>query len=262
MLAHRFRLVDDLKATFREHIFSPLRHNGRVERAAHHFWCALVRAYLGACHRLKVRGRQHIPARPPYVLAANHLSHLDALVLASALPGRLWDRVYPVAAEDTCFEPPVRAAFVACVVNALPIDRRRWGLHGLRELRQRLQAEACVYILFPEGTRSRTGRMGPFKGGLGMLVAGTDVPVVPCFLDGTFEALPPHRSWPRCGPITLCIGEPFTFPRLRNDRAGWEEVARATEAAVRRLRPGPAPAPRRERPSGRFGHSLWNGGAS
>jgi 1-acyl-sn-glycerol-3-phosphate acyltransferase len=132
----------------------------------------------------------------------------------------------------------VRAAFVACVVNALPIDRRRWGRHGLRQLRQRLLGDACVYVLFPEGTRSRTGRMGRFKGGLGMLVAETAIPVVPCFLDGTFEALPPHRHWPRCGKITLRIGAPLTFPGVRNDRAGWQEVARVTEAAVRRLDPG------------------------
>jgi 1-acyl-sn-glycerol-3-phosphate acyltransferase len=130
MPSHGIKLVDDLKAALRERVFSPRRRNGTIGRAAHHGWCALVRAYLGVCHRLAVRGRRHIPARPPYVLVANHLSHLDALVLASALPCRLWDRVFPVAAEDTCFAPPVRAAFVACVVNALPIDRRRRGLHG------------------------------------------------------------------------------------------------------------------------------------
>jgi 1-acyl-sn-glycerol-3-phosphate acyltransferase len=90
--------------------------------------------------------------------------------------------------------------------------------------------------------------MGPFKGGVGILVAETEVPVVPCYLDGTFRVLPPHQCWPRPGKITLCIGEPLTFPRVRNDRAGWNEVARATEAAVRRLIPDLAPARRCERP--------------
>jgi len=240
MSGHALRPAAGFTAALWEHVHSANRRNGSVERSAHWLWCAGVRAYLAVCHHLAVRGRRHLPAEPPYVLAANHLSHLDALVLASALPDCLRDRAFPIAAEDTCFEPEVRAAFVACVVNALPIDRRKWGLHGLRELRRRLLDESCVYIIFPEGTRSRTGQMGAFKGGVGMLVAGTPIPVVPCHLSGTFQALPPHRHWPRFVRITLRVGEPLTFPHVRNDRAGWDEVARVTEAAVRRLG-GPTP---------------------
>ena len=100
MQVHGIGFAHDVKTALREPVLSPFRRNGPIGRAAHRCWCALVRAYLGAYHWLEVRGRQHIPARPPYVLVANHLNHLDALVLASALPGRLWDRVFPVAAED------------------------------------------------------------------------------------------------------------------------------------------------------------------
>ena len=53
--------------------------------------------------------------------------------------------------------------------------------------------QACGYILFPEGTRSRDGVIKEFKCGLGMLVAGTDVPVIPCYLQGTFKALSADR---------------------------------------------------------------------
>jgi 1-acyl-sn-glycerol-3-phosphate acyltransferase len=222
----------------REHFLNPRPQGGPLAHAAHHMWCALVRVYLAACHRLEVYGREHLPHEPPYVLAANHLSHLDALVLAAALPWRLKDRVFPLAAEDTCFEPPVRGAFIACVVNGLPIERRKWGPHGLRQLRQRLLAESCVYILFPEGTRSRTGQMGPFKGGIGMLVAGTAVPVIPCYLDGTFRALPPHRHWPRCHKIILHMGAPLLFSDVPSNRAGWREIAARTEEAVRELAVG------------------------
>ena len=74
-----------------------------------------------------------------------------------------------------------------------------------------------------------------FKPGLGMLVAGTSVPVVPCHLEGTFEALPPHRKWPRFRKLTLRIGAPLFFSTVANERAGWEAIARATEAVVRGL---------------------------
>lgn len=76
-------------------------------------------------------------------------------------------------------------------MNALPIWRKNCGAHSLADLRERLLNGRSVYILFPEGTRTRTGAIGKFKPGLGRLVAGTNVPVVPCHLRGTFAALPP-----------------------------------------------------------------------
>lgn len=235
MPASNLSPVRGSRTALREYFLNPRRQGGPVSQAAHHLWCVLVRVYLAACHRLEIHGRDHLPHEPPYILAANHLSHLDALVLAAAVPCRLRDRVFPIAAEDTCFEPPVRAAFIACVVNGLAIERRKWGPHSLRGLRQRLLEESCAYILFPEGTRSRTGQMGPFKGGIGMLVAGTAVRVIPCHLDGTFQALPPHRQWPRCHKIILHMGAPLLFSEVPNNRAGWREVAGRTEAAVRLL---------------------------
>src|SRR5207253_1083373 len=130
----------------------------------------------------------------------------------------LRDKAYPIAAGDTFFEEPVVAAFAAAFINALPVSRKSAGRHALDDLRYKLIEERCVYILFPEGTRSRDGRMGRFKAGLGMLVAGADVPVVPCHLDGTFAALPPHRKRPRCERITLRIGEPLRFDKEGKDR--------------------------------------------
>lgn len=206
-------------------------------RVAHHLWRGLIRNYLASFHRLKVQGRENVPQDPPYILVGNHASHLDALVLASVLPSRMWDHIYPLAAKDTCFEPPSRAAFLACVVNALPIDRRKTGHKSLLELRRRLGEEPCVYIVFPEGTRTRTGQMAHFKGGIGFLVAETKIPVVPCFVQGAYEALPPNCHCPRLRPITLRIGSPLMFSEVRHNRRGWREVARQSEAAVRRLSP-------------------------
>jgi len=92
-----------------------------------------------------------------------------------------------------------------------------------------------VYILFPEGTRTRTGAMATFKPGLGRLVAGTSVPIVPCYLNGTFAALPASGTVPRWKKIDVTIGKPLSFSVTTNDRAGWELIAAATENAVRAL---------------------------
>jgi 1-acyl-sn-glycerol-3-phosphate acyltransferase len=77
--------------------------------------------------------------------------------------------------------------------------------------------------------------MMPFKHGLGMLVAETNVPVVPCSLIGTFDALPPNRQVPRPVRIKLVIGEALNFAAIANNREGWTQVAQSVESSVRSL---------------------------
>jgi len=102
-------------------------------------------------------------------------------------------------------------------------------------LRRKLQEERAIFIIFPEGGRSRNGSMMPFKHGLGMLVAETNVPVVPCCLAGTFEALPPHQKIPRPVGIKLILGDARQFASTANDRGGWSEIAADLETCVRDL---------------------------
>ena len=211
------------------------RENSLIETGLHHVWWPLVWCYLRLAHRLDIRGREHLPAEPPFILVANHESHLDALVIAAFLPARLRDHVFSIAAGDLFFETSVRAVLSASVLNALPMWRKKCGPASLQILRQRLVEDPCGYILFPEGTRSRDGTMGRFKPGLGCLVTESPVPVVPCHLHGTFQCLPPNRIFPRFYKIVLTIGEPLHFSSVTNERPGWEEVARTTEAVVRRL---------------------------
>jgi 1-acyl-sn-glycerol-3-phosphate acyltransferase len=212
------------------------RESGLVQTALHQIWWNLVRGYLSFGHGLKIIGREHIPVQPPFLLVANHSSHLDALVLAAPLPWRLRDQVFPIAAGDVFFETPAIAAFAAGMLNALPMWRKKCGPHALQQLRQRLLDEPCAYILFPEGARSRDGTMLPFKPGIGMLVAGTPAPVVPCYLEGTFAALRPETRWPKLGErITLRVGEPLIFDHVANKREGWEEIARETRRSVEEL---------------------------
>ncbi|MBR0683788.1 1-acyl-sn-glycerol-3-phosphate acyltransferase [Roseomonas eburnea] len=204
-------------------------------------WRAALRGYLAAFHRLQVTGRDHLPP-PPFVLIANHSSHLDALTLSAVLRGEAARRAHALAAGDTFFTSTLSSAFAAYAVNALPVWRKRTKSGELATLRERLVEDRLVYILFPEGTRARDGAMAPFQPGIGVLVAGTEVPVVPCFLEGCHAAWPPTRSWPRPGRLRLRIGAPLRFADLPATRAGWEEAARRCEAAVRALSPPVAAA--------------------
>lgn len=209
--------------------------DGLVAHSLRFCWWSAMRTSFTLFHRLEVRGTEHLPDSPSFVLAANHASHLDAMVLGAALPLRLRHRIFPLAAGDTFFETPVLAAFAANVLNALPVWRKSCGAHDIKALRRRLLEEPSVYILFPEGTRSRTGEIGKFKVGIGMLAAGTPVPVLPCYLQGTYDAFPPGCRLPRFTKLRLQIGPPLIFAEQENRRGGWQEVAQQLEAEVRRL---------------------------
>jgi 1-acyl-sn-glycerol-3-phosphate acyltransferase len=211
------------------------RESGLVESVARLAFWSGVRAALRLVNHLKVVGRENLPEQPSFLMAANHASHMDALVLGAALPLRWRDRLFPIAAGDTFFERAGTAMLVTVCLNALPIWRRKPGAHQVQALRQRLVEQPSIYLLFPEGTRTRNGRMLPFKSGVGMMVAATPVPIIPCYLQGTFEAFPPNRVIPQLHPITLRIGRPLTFDATPNTNEGWKQIAKEVEAAVHEL---------------------------
>jgi 1-acyl-sn-glycerol-3-phosphate acyltransferase len=99
-------------------------------------------------------------------------------------------------------------------------------------MRKRLTRDKEVFIIFPEGTRSRTGEMSAFRSGIGRLVAKTSVPVVPCYLEGCFRAWPPGRHFSKPLSVGISIGPPMTFEDCSDDRAGWDSIAKRLQAAV------------------------------
>lgn len=230
----KLRPARDFGLPFGRRLVSQNREFGLAATITHWLWRQMVRAYLRGFHRLVVTGRENLPA-PPFVMICNHASHLDTLTLAAALPARIADRAYPIAAGDTFFTSFAISAFAAYAVNALPLWRRHVKLEELQTLRTRLVEDGLVYILFPEGTRSRDGCMVPFKPGIGAFVAGSAVPVVPCFLEGAFAAWPPDRRFPRPTRLRLRIGPALGFADLADDRKTWATVAARCEEAVRGL---------------------------
>jgi len=231
----QYKPAQDLGLTEAERLRSVKRESGLIGFISQRIWWLWVCGILKVAERIEISGAERLPSSAPFVIVANHSSHLDVLVLATALPLRLRSQVIPLAAGDTFFETPAAAALATSMMNALPMWRKNCGHHAIEALRHRLISEPCGYILFPEGTRSRTGEMGPFRHGIGMLVAASNVPVVPCHLRGTFEAMGPGRKWPRRARIVLCIGASLQFTDIPNERSGWQTIAQQLELAVRTL---------------------------
>ena len=144
-----------------------------------------------------------------FVVVSNHTSHLDAPLILGALPRRLARYVAAGAAADYFFDVWWRRGLTSLFFNAFPVDRT--GLRGRRGMATSLLDEGVPLLLFPEGTRSRTGEMGAFKPGAAALCISRDVPCVPVGIVGASEAMPYGKNWPESGrpPIWIMFGEPL-----------------------------------------------------
>jgi len=174
----------------------------------------LLRAWLKVYHRLSIEGRDQLPAEGSYILVCNHTSHLDTLGLLAAVPLRQIHRTFPAAAADYFFSSLPRSAVSAILINALPFDRKLRGAESLTVCAELLKTPGNILILFPEGTRTTTGAMGRFRSGIGRLVVGTSLPVVPCYFSGGAAAWPKGRLLPRPRKLRLRIGKARTYEHL------------------------------------------------
>jgi len=185
----------------------------------------LIRGLLRVYLRFEILGAENLPNDKSFVLVANHSSHLDSVCLLAALPLSRLHRAFPVAAADYFFRSLPRSWFASVVMNALPFGRQ-WRVRESLSLCRSLLAEpGNVLIIFPEGTRSRSGALQSFKPGIGALLAGREVSVLPCYLEGAFRAWPKGRRLPRPRKVRLLIGPPRDFRG--------EEDASAVAAALR-----------------------------
>ncbi|HSU67923.1 MAG TPA: lysophospholipid acyltransferase family protein [Tepidisphaeraceae bacterium] len=196
-----------------------------------------IRTWLALYHRFGVEGIEHLPRDRSFVMAANHASHLDALCMLSAIPLRKLHRAFPAAAADYFFESVPRIALSVLVINALPFDRESHTRESLTVCRELLKEAGNILILFPEGTRSADGTIGTFKPGIGALLAGTDVPIVPCHLAGTHRALSKGTWLPRPRPIGLKIGHPLCFSDYATDRDSIRQLCNELRESVVGLAP-------------------------
>jgi acyl carrier protein len=177
--------------------------------------------------QLTVEGADHLASARPFVVAANHASNLDALVLALVLP----PPVVFAAIEGIAVNPMVRVFLRRLDVHLLGGGDRRRGPRHAQTLTGHVRAGRVV-VFFPEGRRSHATGLERFRMGAFTVAADAGAPVVPIALRGTRVILPVGTILPRRGDIEVTVCEPVT-----TERAGWAgavELHRATRACILR----------------------------
>jgi 1-acyl-sn-glycerol-3-phosphate acyltransferase len=195
-----------------------------------------LRAFFATYFRLRVRGRERIPKRGPFVMVSNHASHLDAVALSCALPVRQWHHAYAAAAQDYFFRGLFRSLAAVVFANAMPFDRHEDPKRSLELCADLLHVSHEALIMFPEGCRSGDGSLQPFRAGVGRLTAGTAIPVIPARIEGAFRAWPKGRAIPKPLRVTILIGEPRRYSATPATREGFLAVAEDLRQAVLELR--------------------------
>lgn len=196
----------------------------------------VTRGLLRIYNRFEIVGHENLRTNRSLVIVANHCSHLDTLCLLAALPLRKLHRAFPAAASDYFFKNVPRLWIAAVIANALPFARQTRVRQSLSLCEQLLANPGTILIIFPEGTRSTTGELREFKSGIGALLAGRDVPVVPCFIEGSFRAWPKGRRLPRPRRLRLIVGAPLNYRTRGRDKIEICAIAAELHQRVDELR--------------------------
>ena len=180
------------------------------------FFLLIVRPFLALVLGVNLRRAERLPQSGPAILAANHNSHLDTLLLMSLFPLSQLHRVRPVAAADYFLKNRFIAWFALNIMHILPLARRpKPGVAPLAHIEAALNA-GDILILFPEGTRGEPEKRSELKTGIAHLMEhAPEVPVVPIYLHGLGKALPKGEWLPVPFFADGFIGEALTWQGAR-----------------------------------------------
>lgn len=199
------------------------------------FFALVVRPFLVIFTGLRVHGREHIPDADPFILIANHSSHLDGVSLLALFPVSRLRRIRPVAAADYFERNPLVGWLSRTFFNILPIARR--DITAENDPRARMLGtleRGHSLVLFPEGTRGAGDEMGRFRSGVVFLIQSLpSVPVVPVFLENMGRSLPKGEFLPVPFFCAIRIGAPLHLTGSQ------EEILQALQDSVRGLEEGP-----------------------
>ncbi len=200
--------------------------------------CGVFAGLIGLYAKRTVTGAERLDALDgPAIFVANHASHADTPVILRSLPGAYRRCTAVAAAADYFYTRRLLAAAVSLAFCTVPLQRQGGGSGADATAHlSRLFADGWSLVLYPEGTRSRDGRVAPLRSGAALMAAQHGVPIVPVHIGGTRTAMPTgqywmHRPTPSTRhPITVSIGAPIAVG-AGDDRVETMEQVRVFMAA-------------------------------
>lgn len=189
----------------------------------------LVRFWFRAQYRIEVAGQERIPRKGRLLFAVNHVSAIDPVIVGGFVP-----RVLFFMAKKELFEHALLGPLVR-FYNSIPIDRAEFSLSSMRRIEKLLQEEEAV-LLFPEGTRTKTGKLAPLKTGVAMIAARNQADIMPVYIDGLFRVRGSIFKRPH---VRITFGEIVPIaPFLQSGNASKEvygEITARVEEMLQRL---------------------------
>ncbi len=195
------------------------------------FFALAIKPFMALFIGLRVRGREHLRETDPFILIANHSSHLDTMSLLSLFPLRRLRRIRPVAAADYFERNRFVSVLTKTLFNILPIARKNITAENnpIRRMREAIEAGDSI-LIFPEGTRGSGQEMGEFRSGVAHLIEKMPgVAIVPAYLVNMGRSLPKGEFIPVPFFCEIRIGAPRILQGSR------PEITKALEAAVHEL---------------------------
>ncbi|MGC4113615.1 MAG: AMP-binding protein [Myxococcales bacterium] len=186
---------------------------------------------------IDIQGVENLPETGPFLICPNHLTYLDPLWLAAKLPHYQRQRGCSFGKAELWKNPLTR--FLVGLGRAIPVDREGDSVPALRAGLEVLKSGQPL-LMFPEGTRSRSGQLAEFRRGAAKLSIASGAPIVPARLIGTYEVWGAHKLLPRVLPhrnfkrvrLQIVIGEPLLAKPITDG----EKVGQAEQELTERLR--------------------------
>jgi 1-acyl-sn-glycerol-3-phosphate acyltransferase len=224
------KMDEPVDASFLKNFHSPLEKARPVYFMIIKFLCRLY------C-RVETKGVENVPQKPPYIIAPNHVSILDHTVVSFAIGREKSDEVYTLASKHF-FDNPFARFFMRIAANVMRLDREDDFMPALQAASKVLRLGKSIYIN-PEGTRSKTGELLPFKVGVGVLAVETGATLVPVYIKGTFKVIRPGSIFPKPHNIKVVFGEPIKmdkYIKMKETMPAYDVYKAVTDELFERVR--------------------------
>ncbi|MFW6323754.1 MAG: 1-acyl-sn-glycerol-3-phosphate acyltransferase [Desulfovibrionales bacterium] len=206
---------------------------GRTASLLAHGLIRMNRVLMQTFFQIEVVGKENIPENEQVLFTPNHVSYLDPFLLAAVLDTRKLRNSFWAGWTGAAFHNPVNRA-VSRLAHTIPIDPEK-GVFSSLAFAAAVVKRGKNLIWFPEGGRTFSGRLEPFKPGIGLILDHFPIRTVPIFISGTEKSMPRGTALPRPAKVRVVFGKPVYPQELKDDGQGEDSRERIVSGLYKRI---------------------------